>query len=164
VRTSAQQSAGTYTKALPHAGDLEMWIRLACRGSVAKLEADQAIYRKHESNMHYSFSKLANLRQHLLAFESAFLKDGQRMVDPEQLQKEYKRTLAIGAVHLACDALRDHDHDLDKECIAFAVDLYPEIRASRWWHEARMKRLFGDKPVNVLKTLIKPTAKALGLV
>src|SRR5215831_13362910 len=69
VRTSAQKQVGGYSKTLPHAGDLEMWLRLAHFGSVAVLESYQAVYRRHGLNMHNSFAGVPNLRQHLLAFE-----------------------------------------------------------------------------------------------
>ena len=51
ARTSVQKRIGGYRPALPHAGDLEMWLRFAAHGCVAHINAVQAIYRKHASAM-----------------------------------------------------------------------------------------------------------------
>ena len=51
VRTVIQKRLGGYRPELPHAGDMEMWFRLASEGSVGVLGACQAVYRRHGSNM-----------------------------------------------------------------------------------------------------------------
>jgi GT2 family glycosyltransferase len=56
VRTSVQQSSGGYRKSLPHAGDMEMWLRFAANGAVARINAVQAIYRLHANSMSQTFS------------------------------------------------------------------------------------------------------------
>jgi glycosyltransferase involved in cell wall biosynthesis len=129
VRTSIQKAIGGYSNELPHAGDLEMWLRLACRGEIAFLDAYQAVYRKHEANMHYSFGGLANLRQHVLAFESAFEKDVNNILNPKGLRRRYRRVLAAEAVKLATVALRDGDARLFRECAAFALNVYTRHNA-----------------------------------
>ena len=50
-RTCVQKFIGGYRVSLPHSGDMEMWLRFAAQGAVAKIDAVQAIYRKHSSNM-----------------------------------------------------------------------------------------------------------------
>lgn len=52
VRTSVQKEVGGYRPDLPHAGDMEMWLRIAARSSVVILQSDQAYYRVHGKNMH----------------------------------------------------------------------------------------------------------------
>ncbi len=51
VRTDAQKRVGGYRSGLPHAGDLEMWLRLASLGDVAETELIQGIKRMHGTNM-----------------------------------------------------------------------------------------------------------------
>jgi glycosyltransferase involved in cell wall biosynthesis len=162
VRTITQKEIGGYSNSLPHAGDLEMWLRFACRGSVALLDAYQAVYRQHTLNMHHSFGKLANLRQHLLAFESAFEKEREKLSTHADLKRKYRRAIAIGALKLADDALLDGEPSIYRECVAFALGLYPEISTSRWWYEIRMKALIGCEPVNAVKQLVKPVLRAFG--
>src|SRR4029077_16375751 len=142
VRTSVQKSIGGYSSNLPHAGDLEMWLRFACRGSIAILDAWQAVYRKHESNMHYSFKDLANLRQHLLAFESAFEKDGHKIVNREALREQYRRSLAIGAIHLIEHAPSHNDDTVD-EAYAFAKEVFPKIHTTGSWWKMRVTQILG---------------------
>jgi glycosyltransferase involved in cell wall biosynthesis len=74
VRTSAQKIIGGYRKSLPHSGDMEMWLRFAASGSVARIGAIQAIYRKHDAAMSNAYfeSLMADWRQRELAFESFF--------------------------------------------------------------------------------------------
>lgn len=71
VRTAVQHRAGGYRTDLPHAGDLEMWLRLAAHGDVGIVTGrDQAYYRVHPASMsRTSFAaELADLRQRHAAF------------------------------------------------------------------------------------------------
>jgi len=51
VRTALQQQVGGYRHDLPHAGDMEMWLRLAAISDVAMIRNRQAFYRVHGMNM-----------------------------------------------------------------------------------------------------------------
>ena len=51
ARTKTQKTIGGYRAALPHSGDMEMWLRFAANGSVARINAVQGIYRKHSTAM-----------------------------------------------------------------------------------------------------------------
>lgn len=59
VRTSAQRGVGGYSPQLPHSGDLEMWMRLALQGDVGIVKGPLAFYRRHVSNMTYTFRRAA---------------------------------------------------------------------------------------------------------
>jgi glycosyltransferase involved in cell wall biosynthesis len=74
VRTVVQKAIGGYRPSLPHSGDLEMWLRFAANGSVARINTVQAIYRKHSTAMSnaYFAERLSDYRQCQLAFESFF--------------------------------------------------------------------------------------------
>jgi glycosyltransferase involved in cell wall biosynthesis len=73
-RTSVQKEVGGYRLSLPHAGDMEMWLRFAARGSVAYIDAVQAIYRKHPTAMSntYLAEMISDYRQCQLAFTTFF--------------------------------------------------------------------------------------------
>ena len=52
VRTACRSGSGGYDPQLPHAGDIEMWMRLAAHGDVGFIRGvDQAFYRVHGHNM-----------------------------------------------------------------------------------------------------------------
>jgi glycosyltransferase involved in cell wall biosynthesis len=69
VRTSLQKTLGGYRRELPHAGDLEMWLRFAVHSKVAYIPTQQTAYRRHDANMSLAYDRVADFRQCLLAFE-----------------------------------------------------------------------------------------------
>lgn len=96
ARTSVQKSIGGYRASLPHTGDMEMWLRFAANGSVARIDEVQGIYRRHStamSNAYYS-EKLSDYRQCQLAFESFFDEYGDRVPGSVGLRRSARRALA----------------------------------------------------------------------
>lgn len=95
-RTKVQQEVGGYRSSLPHAGDLEMWLRYAAHGSVAQISAVQAIYRKHNTAMSNSYYKrmLSDYRQRKQAFDSFFDEYRGRLPDSAYLCRIAGQTLA----------------------------------------------------------------------
>ena len=147
VRTSAQKKVGGYRNHLPHTGDLEMWLRLACHGAVARIDAFQAMYRKHDANMHYSYLDTANLRHHLLAFDSAFDEYEATIQNPQTLRMRYREAIAAQAVRLAEAAFVAHEESRHRECLAFALQVFPAIRSNRAWYRMRLTQALGHKAV-----------------
>jgi glycosyltransferase involved in cell wall biosynthesis len=96
VRTSTQKAIGGYRASLPHAGDMEMWLRFAANGSVARIDAVQAIYRRHPAAMSnaYFAEMLSDYRQCQLAFDSFFDEYNQRLGASRSLQAVARRALA----------------------------------------------------------------------
>lgn len=142
VRASTQRAVGGYSARLTHAGDLEMWLRFACHGSMAKLDAYQAVYRKHDKNMHSLYEGITNLRQHALAFESAFEKERDKIVDYRRLTRTYSRSLAYRGARMAVSALKHGDVRMWREYGEFVVNIcrrssVPSTRALRWKREWR---------------------------
>ena len=78
VRTEAQKAVGGYRRELPHAGDLEMWLRLASLGDVAETALIQGIKRVHGTNMSVAQfgTTIADFKQLNAAFESFFQNEG----------------------------------------------------------------------------------------
>jgi hypothetical protein len=106
VRTADQKSAGGYRSNLPHTGDLEMWLRLASIGNVIELDADQALYRKHGSNMHEAIApSIVDLEQHWRAFEALFDERSDQFSNTLQLRRLVRRALARQAVVAGSDAV-----------------------------------------------------------
>jgi GT2 family glycosyltransferase len=101
VRTSVQQAAGGYRADLPHSGDLEMWLRLAARGSVGMvIGADAAYYRVHAASMsRTSFAtEFADLRQRYAAFDTFLAESGEVLAEPDAGRRRMARALAAAAL------------------------------------------------------------------
>jgi glycosyltransferase involved in cell wall biosynthesis len=101
VRTGLQHKLGGYRPELPLAGDLEMWMRFAVHAKVGCIvDADQAFYRVHSSNMHkrqYSaFHK--DVQQRIAAFDIIFQDYRDLIPEWERLRKMANRSLACDAV------------------------------------------------------------------
>ena len=110
VRTSLQKRVGGYDPQLPHAADMEMWMRLAVNADVGFLRGvDQAYYRVHGQNMSKAVSALMDLRQRRSVFEIALDRYGERLPDAKRLSEMVHRQLgrealwAAGRVHTTGD-------------------------------------------------------------
>lgn len=129
VRTSLQKRVGGYDPRMPHAGDLEMWMRLAANSDVGFLRrVDQAYHRVHGKNMITSFSALMDLRQRRLAYEETLDHYSDRLTDPVRLSSVVHRKLARDALRVAARAYdrgNVRETPLD-ELDAFASDCWPE--------------------------------------
>ena len=130
VRTSVQKRAGGYDARLPHAADLQMWMRLAANADVAFIRgADQAFYRLHEQNMRKSFSTLMDLRERRLAFETVLDRYGERLPGAQRRSGCLYRALArqaIWAAGRAYDRGETPQASVD-ELMAFAVNCWPGV-------------------------------------
>jgi glycosyltransferase involved in cell wall biosynthesis len=153
VRTADQKAVGGYSAALPHAGDLHLWLTLACRGSIAEIENYQAVYRRHETNMHYSFSKLKNLRQHLLAFNEVFDSYPDKIKNYDALRKKYRKGLALSAIRMAQRDAVNNGGALCDDYLSFAFDLAPGLRMSAVFLQLQLLRIGGHRVARALKPL-----------
>lgn len=139
VRGSVQRLVGGYNSELPHAGDLEMWMRIAAVSDIAYVRRmPQAFYRVHSASMMRSKynGQLLDLFQRKAAFDFFF----QHYVSSnkgEDLHDVARRALAREALWDAC---RAYDHNQleerrAKQLIDFAqatysaFDALPEFKA-----------------------------------
>lgn len=127
VRTSAQKAVGGYRPALPHAGDREMWLRLATRGNVAELRGSiQAFYRLHDRNMHkqWFYDFLVNEREFRTAYETFFEHSGESIHDSDKLRRLCANRLAERGVWWAYQKLRRMQLGGALECLKFAASVW----------------------------------------
>jgi hypothetical protein len=145
VRTELQKRVGRYRHELPHSGDMEMWLRLAAHASVAKLEAYQAVYRRHACNMSLSFTATwwPDLQQRKAAFECFFETFGSRLPNPQQFRRKLLWLFACDAVGLASSAFNQGEFEISEQLSEFALALCPEVRGSLLWTKLACKRLMG---------------------
>lgn len=103
VRTDVQRRVGGYNRDLPHAGDFEMWLRLATQGEIGFVDRFQIAARMHESNMSsgYYADRTADFRQRALALDTVEAGWG-RNLQPG-LMAEMRRGLAISILRAGTD-------------------------------------------------------------
>jgi glycosyl transferase family 2 len=105
MRSSIQKRIGGYSPALPHSGDMEMWLKAASMSDVGRVNgADQAYYRVHAQSMQrtvYS-SVLTDLAGRRDAFRSV-LGAGSMVRDAPALLKLAERALARTATLFLLD-------------------------------------------------------------
>lgn len=109
VRTSCQRRVGGYRPSLPHAGDMEMWLRLAAVGDVGVIEGVQAYTRLHGTNMRLNYSRglvPEDFRQRMAVFSSFFAEHAASIPDAAPLEATARRQLAIEVLRTAGHALR----------------------------------------------------------
>jgi len=157
VRTSLQKSIGGYDLRLPHAGDMEMWMRLAANADVGYLRGvDQAYIRFHGSNMSMSFTPLMDLRQRKLAYETILDHYGNRMADATGLSDIVRRKLSREALWLAA---RAYDQGQTKqtpvhELVGFALDCWPEAVGLPLFRTLRLRQQIGPRAMPYLQPFV----------
>ena len=106
MRTSLLHSIGGFDQSLPHTADMEMWLRLAARSSVAWIDSLQAFKRRHQTNMQYQYlaTALGDLKGRPAAFMSFFAKDGDLLQEQHRLSSLARSRLGYDAFWAASGA------------------------------------------------------------
>jgi Glycosyl transferase family 2 len=109
VRTRCHKVAGHYDPALPHAGDMHMWLRLATLGEVGFVDGVQAFVRIHGINMRnaYAGPMLGDLRQRTAVFRDFFARHAATLPDAARLEAKVSRRLAAEMLWEANRALAE---------------------------------------------------------
>jgi glycosyltransferase involved in cell wall biosynthesis len=126
VRTSAQKRAGHYRKALEYLDDMEMWMRLACQGSVARTSSIQGIMSGGGTRS-MSKNKMSNgdLLWTEAVIDSFFAKEGAALLGGDQLHRTAKRTLGQRAYWSAVSNLIRGHSQMAMDLFRFAFSRYP---------------------------------------
>ena len=109
VRGSVLRQVGLYDPEHPHAGDLQMWLRIAAVADVGYLpDSVQALYRQHDKNMHSAIfatdqarGMITDLQHRLDAFTTA----AASFSNTGELVASIRRAEAVEAMDLASRAL-----------------------------------------------------------
>jgi len=156
VRTSIQKKLGGYRKELPHAGDMEMWLRFAAVSSMASTQAIQACYRMHGQNMSDDFYKsqgdLLQRRDVFLCFFQDF-KD--QLPDTSGLKTQALRSLSREAMWKAHKPFESRDPSTCQRWLDLSVEIDPSIRNTKEWKRFRIRRLMGPRAWTRIKPLMK---------
>jgi glycosyltransferase involved in cell wall biosynthesis len=167
MRTSMQRQIGGYDPELPHAGDIEMWMRAAAHADVGYIRnADQAYYRKHGANMSViDFGgQLDDLRQRKVAFESALRKCPDQFPDSGRLSDLVHRRLARQALRRA---VRAYDRGRTSvvpvsELVEFAGQCWPAYERLPEYYGLRLRKALGPKATPYLQPLVLTAVAAKG--
>ena len=110
IRTELQKRVGGYRVELPHAGDMEMWLRLASYGRVGFIKAPQAVYRRHSQNMSLSYLTREwppDLHQRKAALDYFFETREHALKNGSQIRSKAMYLLARDAVGRASAAFNE---------------------------------------------------------
>jgi glycosyltransferase involved in cell wall biosynthesis len=158
VRTELQKHLGGYREELPHAGDVEMWLRFAAHASVGFIFAYQGVYRRHSANMSAAYyfpsdgsliyrrnGRLADLHQRKLAFDCFFERCNDVLPRCEHLRRMLYRQLSESIVSHASAAFNDGEMEESRQLSDFALAVCPEIKRSSAWVKLTCKRWMGAR-------------------
>jgi glycosyltransferase involved in cell wall biosynthesis len=130
MRTSVLKKVGGFDARLPHAADMELWMRLAANSEVGFIRGvDQAYYRLHQENMRKGYSRLRDLSERRLVYETVLNRYGETLPDAKGLSDAMRRQLAREALWEAGRAYgwgRARLAQVD-ELTAFAADCWSEV-------------------------------------
>lgn len=144
LRTSVQHAIGGYDPALPHSGDLEMWLRAAVVADVGRVNGPgQAYYRVHQASMQRTTfaGHVADLEGRLDAFRSVLVGPRARLDRGDELYATARRSLAIAALRYARLAYEHGRADREPvaEYLAFAQRVWPDVRRHRAWRAVQRR-------------------------
>ncbi len=144
VRTSAQKQVGGYCHALPHAGDMAMWLRLAAEGPAGFVNATQAVYRMHSQNMSrsYSSARLPDVQQRRAAIEHFLEYSAAKLPDAAPFKQILFQSLGRNAAYQASEAFNEGDMETSRRLAELAKQLYPGV-----WHTSSWVRLLLNRTI-----------------
>jgi glycosyltransferase involved in cell wall biosynthesis len=168
VRTTLQKRLGGYRSELPHAGDMEMWMRFAAYASVGFVSAYQGVYRRHSANMStacYSYTadgrfiytangRLADLQQKKAVFDCFFETCSGALPDPNRLRHKLFGSLGAMAVGRASAAFNEGDMEASKQLAEFALSACPDIKRSLGWMKLNCKWRMGPGAWRALRPAV----------
>jgi hypothetical protein len=140
---------------LTHSGDMEMWLRFAAHGPVGFIDAIQAVYRRHSTNMSGGYSAEQDFLQRKLAFEHFLDSCSVVLPDANDLRSWLMGNLALDAISCASRAFNDGDVELSERLSAIASKLNPKVTRSRRWWLLACKRQLGSRGWQLLRPAIE---------
>jgi glycosyltransferase involved in cell wall biosynthesis len=163
MRGAIQREVGGYRPELPHAGDLEMWLRVASKSNIGFVRGPaQAYYRVHQGSMQRTRfqSKLSDFVQRKAAFDSFFLYHIDTTGKAFRMHDLANRALAREALWDVC---RAYDHgQVDpvrvNELVEFAIKSYPKATSLREYSALRRRRFLGPKLCKRTQVFVVPAS------
>lgn len=168
VRTKVQKRIGGYRRELPHAGDMEMWLRFAAHASVGFVSAYQGVYRRHSANMSTAYyyytandrfvytanGRLAEIQQRKAAFDYFFETCSDALPNSERLRRKLFWSLGAMAIGRASAALNEGEMEVSKQLAEFALAVCPHIKRSLGWIKLTCKWRMGPRAWRALRPAV----------
>jgi len=131
-RTKAQKEVGYYDSALKYANDMNMWMRLATRGSVAETSVVQGVRRVHPAQLTqlYRDFPVMDLVEHLNNFHHFFCHEGKGLPNSQSHYSRVQRRIAFNGLHMAGVLLLNGRMKQSLECIRFSTRAYAGMFAA----------------------------------
>ena len=163
VRTELQKRVGGYRSELPHAGDMEMWLRFGAHAPVGFISEWQGVYRQHKQNMstaYYEISsgdvvytstgRLADLQQRKAALDCFSQHCRDCVPQFNELAHTLHHRLADLAVQRASAAFNEGEMEACGQLRHFALAVCPDISRSARWARLAVKRWMGARMWRIL--------------
>jgi Glycosyl transferase family 2 len=157
IRTQLQRRVGGYRAELPHAGDMEMWLRLAAHGSVGMLKPYQAVYRRHAGNMSLDYMTagfLPEVQQRKAAVDSFFRSCGHLLPNSQKLERKFQWLLGRTALGLASSAFDKGQRHVSEQLADFACQTCPNVTRSLSWAKLACRRILGYQAWHGLQSAV----------
>ncbi len=146
VRAELQKRVGGYRPQLPHAGDMEMWLRLAAHASVGVVRACQAVWRRHSDNMSHAYyrrNRFLELHEKKAVLDWFIEGCRYRLMNADNLHREMLWSLGCEAIGCASAAFNDGDMMLSDQISEFALSVCTDLKRSWPWAKLAWKRQMG---------------------
>jgi hypothetical protein len=157
VRTELQQKTGGYCSQMPHTSDMEMWMRIATKASIAVIKEPQAYYRWHGANMtlQYTTGMIRDLNERVRTCEYVFSVHGRGdELSYNSMLAQMKQRFAQSALYAAGDAVVTNDSVAFKNLVDFALEMEPKLKFSSAMLRTRLKKTFGPSGVKTLRAIL----------
>lgn len=154
VRTDVQHRLGGFLTELPHSADTEIWLRFAARGSIGYINAPQAYYRRHTTNMSRGYPHYIGLNEHLKAIASFLDREAQYLPNVDELRELTKRRNGERALWWAYPAFENRELEACKGLLELAVATDPRIRNWKAYRRFRWKLLLGSRAWSMIQPIV----------
>jgi glycosyltransferase involved in cell wall biosynthesis len=151
ARTSLQKRVGHFRSELNYTCDIEVLMRLACLGQVAKVDAIQGCRFRHGENISVNYwgDWKRELEYLLDAYESFFRHEGASLPDAVRLQQHVRRNIAHRAYWAGVSHRLRGLKPESAALFAFARSTYPPVRlmppVSYWFRVENAPKIFAEK-------------------
>lgn len=148
LRLDIQRAVGGYDPVLTHAGDFDMWLRVALMADIGYIAGPpQGRYRIHTSSMSHEVyqESLGDVRQRKLVFDSLFARHADGLDAAGVSAERVYARLAGQPLWWACRAIEkgNPDQEAIDGCLAFARETHPRIESLRPYRALRRRQKLG---------------------
>jgi len=159
VRTKIQKLVGGYNPEFPHSCDLEMWMRIATRSSIAVLDTTQAYYRWHALNMSksYIYRATSDLREQLATAKEVSTNWGSGIPEFAKWISAMECRFADQACWMAGLAVERGDLAARMDCLTFARENNSSLWKSASWWRYQVKRIIGKSITRKIRSILRPS-------